>query len=314
MDQKAQDTKKRYSIYPLHHPELFDMYKKHRANNWTEAEIDFRNDNFEALNDGHKRMVKKLIFFFANSDAIVADNIFTNLLSGDIPLEAELFFGYQLHNEFIHMITYGDLIEAYIKNVDEKHEAYEAIYQSDFVAKKLQWADNYATEANSFAESLVAAIAVESIYFSSTFATIFWLKELNLPLSGLFKANLSILKDEIDHYMFTTHLFKNYLTEEIDDIKVKSILLDAVDVEKQFIDDCIGEGVDGVKGEELKKYVEFVCDIVLQAMGYEKHFGTEHNLRFMDGIGIQKTVNFFEKRSSNYIKAEGSVDINLEDF
>jgi ribonucleotide reductase beta subunit family protein with ferritin-like domain len=160
----------------------------------------------------------------------------------------------------------------------------------------------------------VAAIAVESIYFSSTFATIFWLKELKLPLDGLFKANLSILTDEIDHYTFTTHLFKNHLKEEIDDMKVKSILLDAVDVEKQFIDDCIGDGVDGVKGEELKKYVEFVCDIVLQNMGFDKHFNTEHNLRFMDGIGIQKTVNFFEKRSTNYIKAEGNVGINLDNF
>lgn len=306
--------KKKYSIYPLENPDLFDMYKSHRANNWTESEIDFRNDRFSDLSEDHKRMVKKLIFFFANSDAIVADNIYSNLMQGDIPMEAQLFFGYQLYNEHIHMITYGDLIEAYIQNIDEKQQAYDAIFQSDFVAKKLQWANNYATESSSFVESLVAAIAVESIYFSSTFAAIFWLKELKLPLDGLYKANQSILTDEIDHYSFTTYFLKNHVKEEVDPILVKSILLDAVDVEKQFIDDFIGEGVPGVNGDELKKYVEFVCDVVLSNMGYEKHFNTEHNLRFMDGIGIQKTVNFFEKRSSNYIKAEGNVDINLEDF
>lgn len=307
-------TKKRYSIYPLQNPDLFDMYKKHRANNWTESEIDFRGDDYESLTINQKRMVKKLIFFFANSDAIVADNIFDNLMQGDVPLEAQLFFGYQLYNEHIHMVTYADLIEAYISNIDEKQKAYDAIYQSDFVAKKLQWAEKYANESSSLGESLVAAIAVESIYFSSTFATIFWLKELNLPLNGLFKANLSILTDEIDHYTFTTHMFKNHLKEDIESSKVINTMLDAVDVEKQFIDDCIGEGVEGINGEEIKKYVEFVCDTVLVAMGYEKHFGTQHNLRFMDSIGIQKTVNFFETRSSNYIKVEGNVDINLDDF
>lgn len=305
---------KRYSVYPLENPDLFEMYKSHRKDNWTETEIDFRSDNFDSITDNQKRMVKKLIFFFANSDSIVADNIFNNLMAGDIPLEAELFLGYQLYNEHIHMITYGDLIEAYIKDTNEKFKAYNAIHQSDFVAKKLKWADRYANSSTSFEESLISAIAVESIYFSSTFAAIFWLKELQLPLKGLFKANLSILKDEINHYKFTTYLYKNYVTNKLEESKVKSILLDAVEVEKNFIDDFINEGVEGVDGSELKKYVEFVCDIVLENIGIKKHFNTEHNLRFMDSIGIQKTVNHFEARSSNYIRTEGNAELNLDNF
>ena len=307
-------TKKRYSIYPLENPDLFQLYKDHRADRWTESEIDFRDDDFGVLTANQKRMVKKLIFFFANADSIVADNIADNISSGMPELEAQIFLGYQLDNEYIHMITYGDLIEAYIKNEDEKLEAYNAIFQSDFVAKKLQWADKYANESSSFAESLVAAIAIEAIYFSATFASIFWLKELQLPLKGLFKANLSILKDELNHYNFNAYYYKNYLKEKLDKNQVRSIFLDAVDVEKSFIDDFIGKGVEGVNGEELKKYVEFVCDVVLENMGYEKHFGTEHNLRFMDSIGIQKDVNFFETRSSNYMQLEGNVGIDLDDF
>lgn len=306
--------KKRYSIYPLQYPDLYKMYKEHRGDNWTEEEIDFSSDRFGSITENQKRMVKKLIFFFANSDAIVADNIFQNLMNGELPMEGELFMSYKLYNENIHMITYGDLIEAYIPNVEEKEKAYNAIYQSDFVARKLKWAEKHTTESSNFAESLVADMAIEAIYFSSTFASIFWLKELGLPLNGLFKANLSILKDELTHYKFDAYYYKNYLTDKLDETAVRGIFLDAVDVEKSFIDDFIGNGVEGVNGEELKKYVEFVCDVVLENMGYSKHFNTEHNLRFMDGIGIQKTVNFFETRSSNYIRAEGNVGINLDDF
>lgn len=307
------EEKKRYSIYPLQHQDLFDLYKDHRADNWTEAEIDFSSDRFDSITESQKRMVKKLVFFFANSDAIVADNLFENMM-GHMPLEGELFLSYKLYNENIHMVTYGDLIEAYITNADEKQKAYDAIYQSDFVAKKLQWAEKHTTESSSFAQSLVADMAIEAIYFSSTFAAIFWLKELGLPLNGLFKANLSILKDEISHYNFDAYYYNKHLVDKLGEAEVKSIFLDAVDVEKNFIDDFIGDGVEGVNGEELKKYVEFVCDVVLENMGLKKHFNTQHNLRFMDSIGIQKTVNFFETRSSNYIRTGGSVEINLDDF
>lgn len=306
-------NKKRYSIYPLQYPDLLDLYKTHRNDNWTEEEIDFSSDRFDSITENQKRMVKKLIFFFANSDAIVADNIFENLMN-KFPLEGEVFMGYKLYNEHIHMITYGDLIEAYIKNSEEKEKAYNAIFQSDFVAKKLQWAEEYTNENASLAESLVADMAIEAIYFSSTFAAIFWLKELKLPLEGLFSANLSILKDELTHYNFDAYFYKTHLEDKLPKEKVAKIFLEAVNVEKDFIDDFIGEGVEGVNGEELKKYVEFVCDVVLQNMGLEPLFNTKHNLRFMDGIGIQKTVNFFEKRSPNYMRTEGSVKINLDDF
>lgn len=305
--------KKRYSIYPLENPDLFELYKKHRADNWTETELDFNSDRFDSLTNSQQSMVKKLIFFFANSDAIVADNVFENMMR-KMPLEAELFLSYKLYNENIHMISYGDIIEAYIKETEEKEKAYTAIHQSDFVAKKLQWAEKYTTEASSLAETLIADMAIEAIYFSSTFAAIFWLKELELPLKGLFKANTSILKDELTHYKFDAHYYKEHLKEKLTETEVKSVFLDAVDVEKSFIDDFIGEGVEGINGNELKKYVEFVCDTLLENMGYNKHFHTNHNLRFMDSIGVQKTVNFFEKRSSNYLRTEGSIDINLNDF
>lgn len=305
--------KKRYSIYPIEHQDLFNIYTDHRANNWTEAEIDFKDDDFDSLTESQQRMTKKLLFFFANSDAIVADNISNNLMS-KMPLEGELFMGYKLYNEHIHMITYGDIIESYIKNVDEKEKAYNAIFQSDFVAKKLQWAEKHTSESSSFEASLVADMAIEAIYFSSTFAAIFWLKELGLPLKGLFKANLSILKDEITHYGFDAHFYKNHVKDKLQESEVKQIFLDAVDVEKAFIDDFIGEGVEGVNGLELKKYVEFVCDVVLENMGYEKHFKAHHELRFMDSIGIQKTVNFFETRSSNYVRTKGDVKIDMNNF
>jgi ribonucleoside-diphosphate reductase subunit M2 len=305
---------KRYSIYPIINKDLFDLYKEHRKDNWTESEINFIDDDFNSLSEARQRMVKKLIFFFANSDVIVADNVFNNLMSKGMPLEAELFLSYKHYNEGIHMITYGDLIEAYIQNADEKQKAYDAIYQSDFVAKKLQWAQKYTNETTSLAESLVADMAIEAIYFSSTFASIFWLKELGLPLKGLFKANLSILKDELKHYNFDAYYYKTRLEGALEESRIKQIFSEAVEVEKTFIDDFIGDGVEGVNGEELKKYVEFVCDVVLVNMGLTKMYGTQHNLRFMDSIGIQKTVNFFETRSSNYVLTEGNVKLNLENF
>jgi len=308
---------KQYSIYPLQDSTIFDMYCKSQDVFWTQRSINYSNDDYDSLKPSEQNMLKKILFFFANADKLVADNILENFTKLDLPKEADLFLGFQVMNEQVHAVTYGDAIEAYIKDLKTKEEAYNAIYGSDFVASKLNWMRKW-VESGEPVNALLAFIIVESIFFSSTFAAIFWMKELGWKLNGFFDGNSEILRDEVSHYEFSTYIWNNYYKNALDKDTIFGAIRDAVDTECQYIDYILGQGVNGIDGDKLKKYVRHIANIVVTRMGFDTIYDsneTDHGLRFMDKLGIQATVNFFEKDSKNYTKISGSVDkIDFDNF
>ena len=251
-----------------------------------------------------------LLFFFANSDAVVADNLALNFLQEDIPEEAKFFYSYQLANENVHSETYALLIDNYIKDEGEKHKGFNAIFEIETVKKKMQFATQWISNGN-FYEKLIAFAAVEGLLFSSTFCGIFGFKDLKKKLPGLYQANTFINRDEQSHYEFAVNYYMNHTNKPLDNNLVRDIILQAYEVEKTFVEDCFQDDVPGFSKDLMIQYIKYVTDTILIAFGQNEEFFVKQPYKYMEQIAIPRRTNFFETRSTEYTMLNTS-QINID--
>lgn len=296
------ENKDRFVLLPIKYPKIWEMYKKTEASFWTAEEIDLHDDlkHWDGLNDGERHFISHILAFFAASDGIVNENLAVNFMSEVQLPEARCFYGFQIMIENIHSETYALLIDTYIKDPVEKDRLFHAIETVPAVKKKAEWALRW-IENGTFAERLVAFAAVEGIFFSGSFCSIFWLKKRGL-MPGLTFSNELISRDEGMHCEFACLLYgmlKNKLTEE----QAHHIIKDAVEIEKQFIGDALPVKLIGMNADLMKQYIEFVADRWLVELGYKKVYGSTNPFDFMEMISLQGKTNFFEKRVGDYQKS-----------
>jgi ribonucleoside-diphosphate reductase beta chain len=239
--------------------------------------------------------------FFAASDGIVNENLAENFLSEVQYTEAKFFYGFQVAMENIHSETYSLLIDTYIKDTKEKNHLFNAMDTLDCVKKKAEWALRW-IDKGSFAERLVAFAAVEGIFFSGSFCSIFWLKKRGL-MPGLTFSNELISRDEGLHCDFACLLYNNHVINKLSKEDVKRIITDAVEIEKEFVTDALPVRLIGMNSDLMGQYIEFVADRLLTELGNEKVYNVANPFDFMDMISIQGKTNFFEKRVGEYQKA-----------
>ena len=296
------ENKDRFVILPINYPKIWEQYKRHEASFWTAEEIDLSGDmkDWQNLNDGERHFISHILAFFAASDGIVNENLAVNFMSEVQLPEARCFYGFQIMMENIHSETYALLIDTYIKNAEEKYKLFHAIDTIPAVKKKAEWALRW-IDNGSFAERLVAFAAVEGIFFSGSFCSIFWLKKRGL-MPGLTFSNELISRDERQHCEFACLLYKmlqNQLTEQ----QVQKIITDAVAIEKEFVTEALPVGLIGMNAALMQQYIEFVADRWLSELGYATVYNTTNPFDFMEMISLQGKTNFFEKRVGDYQKA-----------
>lgn len=305
----------RFVLFPIQHDDIWAFYKRAEASFWTAEEIDLAADLIDwdtKLNDNERHFIKHVLAFFAASDGIVNENLAENFLSEVQYTEAKFFYGFQIAIENIHSETYSLLIDTYIKDNADKDYLFNAIDTMDCVRKKADWALRWIDQGN-FAERLVAFAAVEGIFFSGSFCSIFWLKKRGL-MPGLAFSNELISRDEGLHCDFACLLYNNHVVNKLDKKEIEKIILDAVEIEKEFILDALPVRLIGMNSELMSQYIEFVADRLLQELGNEKVFNTANPFDFMDMISIQGKTNFFEKRVAEYQKAGVLDGKNNSDF
>jgi ribonucleoside-diphosphate reductase beta chain len=305
----------RFVIFPIEHNDIWEYYKQHQAAFWTAEEVDLTNDirDWETLTDNEKYFIKNVLSFFAASDGIVNENLAENFYREVQYPEAKFFYGIQLAMENIHSLMYSLLIDTYISNASEKDECFNAIDRLPAVQKKAKWALDWIENA-SFAERLVAFAAVEGIFFSGSFCSIFWLKSRGI-MQGLCNANTLIFKDENLHCDFAIHLVNNHLEEKPSEKRIKEILLSALEIEKEFITESLPVSLIGMNSNLMKQYLEFVVDGLLVKFGCSKEFNVEQPFKFMEQIAVETKGNFFESRTMEYQKAKINETITFtEDF
>lgn len=299
-----QENTNRFVLFPIQHNDIWSFYKKAEASFWTAEEIDLSADLIDwdsKLNDNERHFIKHVLAFFAASDGIVNENLAQNFLSEVQYTEAKFFYGFQLAAENIHSETYSLLIDTYIKNTAEKNHLFNAIDTLDCVKKKAEWALRW-IDKGSFAERLVAFAAVEGIFFSGSFCSIFWLKKRGL-MPGLAFSNELISRDEGLHCDFACLLYTKHLVSKLSKETVKSIIIDAVSIEKEFVTDALPVKLIGMNSDLMGQYIEFVADRLLVELGNDRVYNTTNPFDFMEMISLQGKANFFEKRVGEYQKA-----------
>ena len=297
------ENKDRFVIFPIQHHDIWEFYKNAEASFWTAEEIDLQQDltDWANLNDGERHFISHVLAFFAASDGIVNENLAENFVSDVQYTEAKFFYGFQIAIENIHSETYSLLIDTYIKDNEEKSKLFHAIDTMDCVKKKADWALRW-IEESTFVERLVAFAAVEGIFFSGSFCSIFWMKKRGL-LPGLSFSNELISRDEGMHCDFACLLYNNHIVNKLPNERVKEIITDAVEIEKEFVVDALPVRLIGMNSELMCQYIEFVADRLLGALGCEKVYNSTNPFDFMEMISLQGKTNFFEKRVSEYQKA-----------
>lgn len=299
-----QENKNRFVLFPIEHDDIWSFYKKAEASFWTAEEIDLAADLIDwdqKLNDDERHFIKHVLAFFAASDGIVNENLAENFLSEVQYTEAKFFYGFQVAIENIHSETYSLLIDTYIKDSAEKNYLFNAIDTLDCVKRKAEWALRW-IDKGSFAERLVAFAAVEGIFFSGSFCSIYWLKKRGL-MPGLSFSNELISRDEGLHCDFACLLYNNHVVNKMTKEQVREIIVEAVEIEKEFILEALPVKLIGMNSDLMSQYIEFVADRLLNELGNEKVYNVSNPFDFMDMISIQGKTNFFEKRVGEYQKA-----------
>ncbi|QHI37306.1 Ribonucleoside-diphosphate reductase subunit beta [Kordia antarctica] len=299
-----QENKDRFVIFPIKHADIWEWYKKSEASFWTAEEIDLHQDLTDwttKLNDDERYFIKHILAFFAASDGIVNENLAENFVNEVQYSEAKFFYGFQIMMENIHSETYSLLIDTYVKDEKEKGMLFQAIDNFPAIKKKADWALQW-IDSPSFAERLIAFAAVEGIFFSGAFCSIYWLKKRGI-MPGLTFSNELISRDEGVHCDFAVHLHNNHLVNKVPKERIRAIIVDALNIEREFVTESLPVSLIGMNAKLMTQYLEFVTDRLLQELNCEKEYNVSNPFDFMDMISLQGKTNFFEKRVSEYQKA-----------
>ncbi|XP_005937707.1 ribonucleoside-diphosphate reductase subunit M2 [Haplochromis burtoni] len=295
------DNPRRFVIFPIEYHDIWQMYKKAEASFWTAEEVDLSKDlqHWDAMKDEERYFISHVLAFFAASDGIVNENLVERFMQEVQVTEARCFYGFQIAMENIHSEMYSLLIDTYIKDPKEREYLFNAIETLPCVKKKADWALNWIGNKNAtYGERVVAFAAVEGIFFSGSFAAIFWLKKRGL-MPGLTFSNELISRDEGLHCDFACLMFKHLVNKPPKETVI-SIIKNAVEIEQEFLTDALPVKLIGMNCDMMKRYIEFVADRLLLELCFSKIYRVENPFDFMENISLEGKTNFFEKRVGEY--------------
>merc|ERR1711884_581315 len=299
-----QENPRRFVVFPIRYHDIWAFYKKAEASFWTAEEVDLSKDtkDWEGLKKDERYFISHVLAFFAASDGIVNENLVERFMQEVQVPEARCFYGFQIAIENIHSEMYSLLIDTYIKDGKEKENLFNAIETIPAVQKKAKWALRWINAGNAaYSERVVAFASVEGIFFSGSFAAIFWLKKRGL-MPGLTFSNELISRDEGLHTDFACLMFKHVVNRPSQD-HILRIVEEAVAIETEFLTDALPVSLIGMNCGLMTQYIQFVADRLLKELGCPKRWNVENPFDFMDNISLEGKTNFFEKRVGEYQKA-----------
>lgn len=313
MEQILSPSNSRFTTFPIKYPDLWLLYKKAQASNWTAEEIDLSSDmvDWNKLNENEQHFIKRVLAFFAASDGIVFENLQVNFAAEVQISEARSFYSYQGYNENVHGETYSLLIEKYVTDQQEKDSLFASIDTVPCIRKKAEWALSWFDSKRSFAERLVAFACIEGIFFSGSFCAIFWLKNRGL-LPGLCFSNELISRDEALHLEFAVALFE-HLEYKPSTKRVHEIVKEAVSIEKEFIIDALPCKLIGMDSDKMSQYIEYVADRLMKQLGYLTIYDSQNPFDWMETISLDGKTNFFEKRVGEYAKHMDTTEVKFDE-
>lgn len=297
----------RFTQLPIQFPKLQDAYVVHENMFWTAREIDYSADisDWESLSSNERYFIEHILAFFAGSDGIVLENLLRNFCVEVKAAEARNFYGFQSMIENVHGQVYALLLDTFVKDVKRKDELFNAIETIPVVKKKADWALKWINSTNPFEERLIAFAIVEGVFFSASFASIFWLKSRNKMTKALGKSNELISRDEGLHTDFAVLMY-HHLRNKVTQSRVEEIIKEAVEIEIEFISESIPCSMIGMNTELMCQYIKYVADRLLSQLEFEKIYNVENPFDFMKSFALDGKSNFFENRVTEYIHASSA--------
>jgi ribonucleoside-diphosphate reductase subunit M2 len=302
----------KYTILPVKHHDIYDMYKKAVSSFWVEEEIDLAkdlNDWTYKLNDDERYFISMILAFFAGSDGLINENLGQRFYKEVQNSEARLFYGFQIAMEGIHQEVYAKIIDTYIRDKKQKEKLFNAMIEFPCIKKKADWCKKHINSDRPFAERLVAFACVEGIAFSGAFCSIFWCKKRGI-LQGLSFSNELISRDEALHTEFAVLLYSK-LKYKLSFSKIKEIIMEMVEIECGFICDALPCRLLGMNSNSMSEYIKFVADRLSVQLGYNKIYDAKNPYDWMFLISLQSKANFFENRVSDYALATKNIDSDI---
>jgi ribonucleotide reductase beta subunit family protein with ferritin-like domain len=299
---------RRFTLFPITYPTLWDLYKKQLASFWKAEEVDFSKDreDFDTLSENEQHYIKRILGFFAASDGIVNFNLGTRFLNELVPMEASVCYTYQMMMENIHSESYSIMLDNLVKHSDERMTLFNSIKTVESIKTISDWAFKWIESDLPFSYRVIAFCVVEGVFFSGAFASIFWLKRFKsngrLFLSGLIKSNEFISRDEGQHVQFGVEIYK-LLKNKLSTKQVYRIIEEGVEISRKFYSDALPVRLLGINEESMMDYIMYVSDRLLVELGYEKKYNKQNPFPFMETIGMQSKTNFFESRPTEYQSA-----------
>lgn len=315
VDPLLREDESRYVMFPIKHDDVWKMYKKQIDSFWRVEEIDLSKDltDWAKLSPEEQHFISKVLAFFAASDGVVMENLAARFMQDVQHAEIRAFYGFQIMMENIHSEMYSVLIDTYIQDKTEKHALFNAVKTHPTITQKATWAKRWISDnRSSFAARLVAFACVEGIFFSSSFAAIYWVKKRGL-MQGLTLSNEFISRDEALHTEFAVLLYGK-LEKKLAKKRIHEIVREAAEIEKKFVEDVLPDRLMGMNAKLMTQYVEFVADRLCLQLGYEKIYGSSNPFDFMELISVETKVNFFERTNSEYALANKVVDSDVFEF
>ena len=309
------DSSDRYTLFPIQYDDMYQMYKRQVDSFWRPEEVDLSRDlnDWANLTDDERHFISMTLAFFAGSDGIVMENISLRFLNDVKVSEARSFYAFQSAMESIRSEMYSILIDTYIKDTDEKNKLFKAIDNFPCITTKAKWAQKWIGDDDaSFASRLMAFACVEGIFFSSSFASIYWIKKRGL-MPGLTLSNEFISRDEALHTEFAILLYSK-LQKRVPKERALEIIKEATEIEKSFITDSLPCRLIGMNAKLMTQYVEFVADRLAVQMGYNKIYNSSNPFDFMELISVETKTNFFERTNSEYALTNCKKDDNIFEF
>lgn len=291
----------RFVVFPINYQDIWQFYKKAEASFWIAEEIDLADDiiHWAKLGKDEQHFIKMILAFFAATDGIVNENLAQRfMVDVQIP-EARCFYAFQIAIETIHGETYSLLIDTLIKDKKEQNRLFNAIHTVPSIEKLSKWALKWISSTDSYAERLVGFSCVEGILFSGPFCALYWLKQKGV-MPGLTFSNELISRDEGLHMEFACHLYKNYIQNKLSEERVYQIVSEAVEFEKEFINESLPCRLIGMNAEMMTEYIQFVADRLLLLLGYQEKYKSKCHFTFMENQSLDGKTNFFERRVGEY--------------
>lgn len=299
----------RWTMFPIVHQDIWDMYKKQESAFWKAEEIDFSKDydDFSSLSQDEQHFIKMVLAFFASSDNIVNFNL-RERFSKDVKIqEALVCYDYQVMIENVHSLTYSLMLDALIKNSEEKQKLFNAVATVPSIKEMYEWSMKWIESKESFAHRLIAFAIVEGVFFSSSFCAIYWFKLFNNKgkaiLPALCMSNAMISRDENSHCEFACLLYSKII-KKLSTEEIHSMFKEAVTIAQNFATESLPVRLIGMNSELMKDYIEYVADRLIIILGYPKIYDKKNPFPFMDTIGLQSKGNFFETRIDSYQSAK----------